>query len=85
MQPPQHQTVELDCPPGATRPDDLIGGVVEGLRQTPPPVVSKAFGCWTFDFSDVDAAAWQQLWLPTIEKRIVALYNSGAIRYGRWT
>ncbi|MFI5222767.1 MAG: hypothetical protein ACHQX3_00755 [Nitrospirales bacterium] len=76
------QTIDLDCAPGWPRPGDLIAGVIKdtGLPEREP--VSKVFGNWQWDYSDleVDWAAVQAI----IKPRIEALYHSGTIRYGSW-
>jgi hypothetical protein len=77
------QTIEIDCPPGALRPGDLIGGVVKGLKLPKREPVLRFFGNWTWDYSDVKPDRWKKI-QPILEERITRLYNSGAIRYGSW-
>lgn len=78
------KTIELDCAPGTLRPGNLIEGVVEGtvLEGKLKDPISKLFGNWTwgFEVTDDEWAAAQAVTKP----RIVALYNSGIIRYGSW-
>jgi hypothetical protein len=78
-------TIELDCPPGHVRPGDLIGGVVAGTGLPQREPVSKVFGQWTWDYSDVPGVetTWPEI-EPVLKERISALYDSGAIRYGSW-
>lgn len=76
------QTIELDCAPGNPRPDDLIEGVIAGLLPQKDPI-SKLFGNWTWDYSDVSPEKWQEV-QPTLKERITALYHGGFIRYGSW-
>lgn len=78
-------TIELDCPPGGTRPGHLIGDVISGTGLPTRDPVSKVFGEWTWDYSDVPdvAVLWPKI-QDTLEERISALYNKGAIRYGSW-
>lgn len=75
-------TLELDCPPGAPRPDDLIDGVLKdtGLTLGEP---TKFFGnfCWEIP-ADQNALYLKNR--ETIKARIEALYNEGVIRYGSW-
>ena len=77
-----NQTIELDSPPGAARPWDLLPGVIEGtglpLRDS-----GAFFGHAEFGYSDVDTKVWLAI-RPTLEKRVKALYDSGRIRYGSW-
>jgi hypothetical protein len=81
--PRANQTIELDCAPGLPRPGDLIAGVIErtGLKLKEP--VSKCFGNWTWDYSDVDCDTWKEV-QKIIKPRIEALYRKGKIRYGSW-
>jgi hypothetical protein len=51
--------------------------------ETLPPT-STQFGCWTWEFADINATTWQT-WLPTIRERIRTLYSKGVIRYGSWS
>jgi hypothetical protein len=78
-----HQTIELDCAPGNPRPGDLLPGVLEGTGIPVREAVSKLFGNWTFDYSDIPADQWEKA-KPIIKARIEALYHAGRIRYGSW-
>jgi len=75
-------TIELDCAPGATRPGDLIDGVIEGTGLKLDPPVSRCFGEWTWEF-DVEPEVWQKVQI-TLQFRITKLYKQGRIRYGSW-
>lgn len=77
------QTIELDCAPFTARPDSYIGGVIAGTGLPKREPVSKFFGNWVWDYSDIDPAEWVRI-QPTLKERITKLYNSGAIRYGSW-
>lgn len=77
------QTIELDCPPGFPRPDDLIDGVIKDTILPKRNPVSKFFGNFTWDYQDIPADQWMQI-KPILKERIEALYHSGAIRYGSW-
>lgn len=77
------QTIELDCAPGGLRPGHLIADVIAGLGLPEREPVSKVFGNWTWDYSDIPTEVWQKV-NPELEKRISALYNSGKIRFGSW-
>lgn len=78
--------IEIDCAPGGTRPNELLIGVLHGLHPSPEtlPPTSTQFGCWTWEFADINATTWQT-WLPTIRERIRTLYSKGVIRYGSWS
>ena len=76
------QMIELDCAPGWLRPGDLIGEVIKDLlpeRET----VSRFFGNWTWDYSDIPADKWAEI-RPTLKERVAKLYSSDRIRYGSW-
>lgn len=78
------ESIELDCPPGSTRPWDLIAGVVDGLGlELPAERPAAFFGCATWTF-DVPRDEWVEKYQPTVKRRIEKLYNAGVIRYGSW-
>jgi hypothetical protein len=80
----KRQTIELDCPPGATRPGNLIRSVIEGLGIEPVTYdVTPFFGCAEYVFV-IDRETWETKYQPTIKARITALYKMGTIRYGSW-
>lgn len=80
---PKAQTIELDCAPGAARPDTHIGEVLADTGIPLKDPVSKVFGNWMWDYSDVPQEVWEAA-KPKLKERISALYNSGRIRYGSW-
>ena len=55
------QTIELDAPPGPMRPDGLLQTVLEDISEAIPirDPVSRTFGHWVFDYSDIEPAVWQ--------------------------
>jgi hypothetical protein len=77
------QIIELDCAPGSLRPGHLLPQVIAntGLPEREP--VSKRFGNWTWDYSDIPADVWAKA-KPLLAERITALYHAGTIRYGSW-
>jgi len=79
----EHQTIELDCAPGFPRPGDLIDGVIAdtGLPSRAP--VSKLFGEWTWDYTDIEPEEWLRI-KPILKDRVEKLYHAGLIRYGSW-
>jgi hypothetical protein len=77
------QTIELDCPPGALRPGDLIEGVIKGTGLPRRKDISRFFGQWTWDYSDIPEDKWKAI-QPKLKERIEALYHRGVIRYGSW-
>ena len=79
----QEQTINLDCAPGNPRPGDLIGGVIAGLDLPAREPVSKFFGNWCWNYSDIAEDVWNKA-RPVLKERITQLYNKGLIRYGDW-
>ena len=77
------QTIELDCSPGYPRPGDLIEGVIEDTGLTKRETSSRVFGCWMWDYGDVDEETFAKA-KPIVKERIKALYDRGTIRYGSW-
>lgn len=81
------QSIDLDCPPGGTRPWDLIQGVVEGtpivLTDEDKEEGHAFFGARRWEF-DIPRDVWERDVQPVIKPRIEALYHSGVIRYGSW-
>ena len=77
------QTIELDCAPGYPRPGDLIEGVIKDTGLPQRETVSRLFGEWTWDYSDIDPKVWLTA-KPILKERITKLYNDGLIRYGSW-
>ena len=78
------QSIELDCCPGSIRPSDLLNEAIKNTSLSHREATTKLFGCWTFNYDDVDPDEWSEA-LPTIERNIRDLYKRGAIRYGSWT
>ena len=78
-------TIELDCPPGNPRPDDLLPEALMGTDLTPNDFVveSKFFGNWTFVLKAEldDKYLWRR---DRIKENITALYDAGLIRYASW-
>lgn len=83
MSAPLTRTIELDCPPGPVRPGDLIEGVITGTILPLKPEVSRFFGNWTWDYSEIPERQWEEI-QPILAERINALYDKGVIRYGSW-
>lgn len=80
----EKQTIELDCPPGGIRANDLIGGVIKGTGLTlPKEIPFSFFGHMVWEF-DVSREVWERDIQPIIKPRIEALYHAGQIRYGSW-
>ena len=77
------KSIELDCQPGAPRPDSFIKGIIHntGLKLKEP--VSKFFGNWKWCYDEVPDNTWKDI-QPTLKKRIENLYNTGCIRFGSW-
>lgn len=78
-------TIEIDCPPGHTRPSDLLPGVLNntGITIDPTDTQSRFFGCYTWIVPAEDVPAFLEN-REKIAERISALYHAGVIRYGSW-
>lgn len=81
-------SVELDCPPGMPRPEDLIEGVLKdsGFEvsdfDTNPPFFGNQL--WVLRVDANKDELFRQIRLDTIKPKVVELYELGAIRYGSW-
>lgn len=83
----QDFSIELDCPPGSIRPNDLIDGVLRdsGIEPTDFETGAPFFGhqVWILK-EEANKDAIFTASKPTFKERITALYHSGRIRYGTW-
>lgn len=77
------QTIEIDCAPGNPRPDAYITEVIAGTGLPEREPVSKFFGNWCWDYSDIDPVKWGKI-QPILQARLTALYNNKFIRYASW-
>ena len=77
------QTIEIDCPPGYPRPEDLYEGIIKGTSLPFRGAISKLFGEWTWDYSDISKEIFDKA-RPILKQRIELLYHKGIIRYGSW-
>lgn len=75
------QIIELDCKPGDPRPGDLIEDLIDGLGLPCREDVSRFFGEWAWDYSDLAKDVWDKA-TPILIKRIRILYLRGLIRFG---
>ena len=78
-----NKTIQLDCDPFSPRPDTFIGDVIKGTGLEKRETISRLFGNWTWDYSDVSDETWKKI-KPTLERRIRKLFEEGFIRYGSW-
>lgn len=78
-------TIELDCAPGAPRPDTLLPSVLAGTGLTPEDFTnpSRLFGNWTFALKEGKEQTYKEV-RDIIKEKVCQLYHSGAIRYGSW-
>jgi hypothetical protein len=81
-------SIELDCPPGKPRPNDLIEDVLKdsGLVVADFEAGVPFFGhqTWILKEGDADKDAKFTAARPVFADRIAALYHAGLIRYGSW-
>ena len=78
-------TIEIDCPPGHTRPSHLLPGVLKntGVVIDPQETQSRFFGCFTWVIPP-DCVPDYLNHRESIAERIQTLYHRGVIRYGSW-
>jgi hypothetical protein len=76
-------TIELDCFPGFNRPGNFIDQIIEGTGLPQKEPVSKFFGNWIWDYSEVSKIEWNKI-RPILRQRITELYDLKIIRYGSW-
>jgi hypothetical protein len=78
-------TIEIDCPPGGIRPDDLLPGVLEGLglNINPQKTSVRFFGNYEWIIPEDQHEQYKKV-QPQVKERITALYHKGIIRYGSW-
>jgi len=65
------------------RPGDLIEAVIKDTGLPIRESVSRWFGNWTWNYSDISPEVWAEA-QHLLKPRIEALYHQGAIRYGSW-
>lgn len=80
---PYEYTIEIDCAPGMTRPDDLLPYVLKGTDIVLGEPDSRFFGCWTWAIPKDQREAFEKN-RDTIKARLTDLYDSGRARYVSW-
>ena len=80
-------TIEIDCPPGYTRPDQLFPLVIKdtGLEAEDFELVSRLFGHFIWELRE--DASKEQVFLSKREvfkKRLITLHDKGIARYCSW-
>jgi hypothetical protein len=77
--------IEIDCPPGYTRPDDVLKTVLDGSPLTINDfiLVSKCFGNWTFKLNADKEGEYVKHQL-FIGSKLERAYRAGTIRYAAW-
>jgi len=81
---PSKQEIHLECPPGDPRPGDLIADLIKDTGLPIRPDISRVFGHWTWDYSDIPQDVWQRA-TPIVIRRMEELYDRGVIRAGDCT
>ena len=78
-------TLEIDCAPGATRPDDVLPAALVGTELKPEDFgcVSKMFGNWVFVPRKEKEGVYKES-QSTIADNLKAIYGRGTIRYASW-
>jgi hypothetical protein len=77
------QSIEIDCPPGYPRPGHLIEGVIKDTGLPLRDDVSRLFGCWKWDYNDIDPEVWKKA-QPIIGERLTKLYDARVCRFCSW-
>lgn len=84
----QKYSIELDCPPGGIRPDDLIEGLLEStgltlkdFRDSGTPFFGAKHWLLQAEAGKDDLYTEKR---DLIKERVTALYNQGFIRHGSW-
>ena len=77
------QTIDIDCEPGYPRPGDLYPDVIKDTGLPVRETVSRIFGNWTWDYSDIDPEVWKKA-KPILKERLTKLYEQGLARYVSW-
>lgn len=79
--------IAIDCPPGITRPDNVLEIVLANtkLKSSNFTVTTKSFGEWTFVLNNDCSSNDFFDCLPTIKKSLTNCYKKGQIRYAEWS
>lgn len=80
----RRKEIIIDCAPGFPRPNHILEIVLNG---TGIPVLEKSyswFGEWGWDYSSIPDKLWDEQ-ISLIEERFNRAYESGWIRYSKWT
>lgn len=80
-------SIEIDCPPGNPRPDDLIASVLSGtgLDEDDFDTSAPFFGHQTWILKEDPAKeAIFKASKPIFKERLEALYHQGVVRYCSW-
>lgn len=78
---PSKQEIHLECPPGDTRPGDLMPKLLRGTGIPLRHPESRLFGHWSWDYYDISREVWEAA-VPIIMRRMARLYRDGVIRAG---
>jgi hypothetical protein len=81
-------SIEIDCPPGSPRPNDLFPGVLlgTGLKAGDFKNTSRFFGeyVWVLLPGDPKKDAKFTASKPLFKKRLTALHERGLVRFATW-
>lgn len=76
-------TVEIDCAPGADRPDSYFRVICEKLGIEYFEPVSRFFGNWTWVIPDLTEEQ-NKVYDEFVPDYLKGLYERGRIRYASW-
>ena len=77
------RTIDIDCAPGAIRPDAYYRVICEKLGIEYQEPICKFFGNWTWQVPDLTEEQ-EKLYAELVPTYIKGLYENGNIRYGSW-
>ena len=97
---PQKLDIEIDCAPGALRPDyffeDICSALkniylkdkksgIEFIENINKNPITKLFGCWKWEINfDKENKEHFEIIQEVFKKKLTNYYNKGFIRYGSW-
>lgn len=86
--------IEIDCPPGYTRPDVYFNSIIDSLNNHQNDAikefsktlkhlepVSKRFGNWVWEIDAKDLHSELQ---NIFKVKLTNIYNKGGVRYASW-
>ena len=78
--------ITIDCPPGSTRPDNILLSVLNNTKLNSDnfTITSKSFGEWVFQLNEECNPNDYMEILPLVKQRLTTYYKEGKVRYAEW-